>query len=171
MTNVLIYWRDYRQNQAREFACKQQWYWHSNARLLGELMPGDRLWMVTSGKYLGQEAEQAAFLVAVWQVKEVVANPDDDPAYPACDYRYRVVADESNSQSFGETPVLVDHIVRPPGRDKAVSIGRFLQGPRKLSDEKVRLLRAAAGPQMAQQWLTGKGTGRERQEWKRCAVT
>jgi hypothetical protein len=51
--------------------------------------------------------------------------------------------------------VAVDHILRPAGRDKAVSIGRFLQGPRKLSDEKVRLMRAAAGPQMAQKWLTG----------------
>jgi len=156
MTNVLIYWRHYWQNRRRQFAGERAWYWHSNARLLGHLMPGDRLWMVTSGKCLRQEVEQAGFLVAVWQVKEVVGNPDDDPAYPAHDYRYRIIADESNSQNFGDTPVLVDHIVRPPGRDKAVSIGRFLQGPRKLSDEKVRLLRAAAGPQMAQQWLTGK---------------
>lgn len=151
MTDVLIYWRDYRQNVAGDYAG-----WHSNSRLLGKLLPGDRLWMVTSGKCLRQEAEEAGFLVAVWQVKEVVDNPDDDPAYPTDDYRYRVIADESNSQNFGDRPVLVDHIVRPQGRDKGVSIGRFLQGPRKLSEEKMRLLRAAAGPEMAQQWLTGK---------------
>jgi hypothetical protein len=54
-----------------------------------------------------------------------------------------------------DEPVLVDHILRPEGRDKAASIGRFLQGPRKLDDQKVRLLRAAAGPKMALKWLTG----------------
>lgn len=154
MTNVLIYWRDYRQNWVRQFAGEQAYYWHSSAKVLGDLGPGDRLWMVTSGKCLRQEAEQAGFLVAVWQVEQVVENPDDDPAYPADEYKHRVVADRVESFNLDE-PVLVDHIVRPQGRDKAASIGRFLQGPRKLSDEKVRLLRAAAGGQMAQKWLTG----------------
>lgn len=155
MTDILIFWRDYRQNWIRQFAGDRGYYWHSNAKLLGDLMPGDRLWMVTSGKCLRQEAEQAGFLVAVWQVKQVVENPDDDPAYPADEYKYRVIAEESESHHFDD-PVLIDHIVRPEGRDKAKSIGRYLQGPRRLSDEKLRLLRAAAGPQMAQQWLTGK---------------
>ncbi len=155
MTDVLIYWRDYRQNWVRQFAGERAYYWHSNAKLLGELMPGDRLWMVTSGKCLRQEAEQAGFLVAVWHVQQVVENPGDDPAYPAADYRFRMIANDTESIHFHE-PVLVDHILRPEGRDRAASIGRFLQGPRKLSDEKIRLLRAAAGPQMAQQWLTGK---------------
>ena len=159
MTNILIYWRDYRQNWIRQFAGEQAYYWHSSAKLLGELRPGDRLWMVTSGKCLRQEAEQAGFLVAVWQVQQVVENPDDDPAYPADEYKYRVIADEVESLNLDE-PVLVDHILRPERRDKAVSIGRFLQGPRKLSDDRVRLMRAAAGPQMAQKWLSGttKGT-------------
>lgn len=62
MTETLIYWRDYRQNWACQFAGERTWYWHSNAKLLGELMSGDRLWMVASGKCLRQEAEQAAFL-------------------------------------------------------------------------------------------------------------
>jgi hypothetical protein len=155
MTDVLIYWRDYRQNWVRQFAGERAYFWHSNAKLLGELMPGDRLWMVTSGKSLQQEAEQAGFLVAVWQVKEVIENPGDDPAYPVAEYRFRVIADDAGSIQF-TVPVLVDHILRPEGRDKAASIGKFLQGPRKLRDEKVRLLKAAAGPQMAQLWLTGK---------------
>jgi hypothetical protein len=151
MTDVLVYWRDFRKNQAQGDALR----WHSNARIFGELMPGDRLWLVTSGEALKHEAAQAGFLVAVWPVAQVQANPDDDPAYPAEDYQYRITASEADSITF-EEPVPVDHILRPAGRDKASSIGRFLQGPRKLTDEKVRLLRAAAGPQMAQQWLTGK---------------
>ncbi len=155
MTDVLIYWRDYRQNWVRQFAGERAYYWHSNAKLFGELLPGDRLWMVASGKSLRHEAEQAGFLVAVWQVKEVVENPGDDPAYPVEDYRFRVIGDQTEAIYFSD-PVPVDHIVRPEGRDKAASIGKFLQGPRKLRDEKVRLLRAAAGPQMAQQWLTGQ---------------
>lgn len=156
MSDVLIYWRDYRQNRGRRLAGEQAWHWHSNARVLGNLVPADRLWLVTSGKCLRQEAEQAGFLVAVWQVREVIDNPDDDPAYPADVYRYRVIADESNSQNFGETPILVDHILRPARASKSISIGRYLQGPRKLDAQTSRLLRAAAGPQMAQQWLTGK---------------
>jgi len=46
--------------------------WHSNTRLLGELHRGDCLWFVTWGKNPLQAAEQAGFLVAVWQVQEVV---------------------------------------------------------------------------------------------------
>jgi len=151
MTDVLVYWRDYRKNTARADGQR----WHSNARVFGDLVPGDRLWLVTSGKNLGQEAQQAGFLVAVWQVGVVQQNPGDDLNYPADKYRIRVTADEVESLTFDQ-PIPVDHILRPEGRDKATGIGRFLQGPRKLSDEKVRLLRAAAGPQMAQQWLTGK---------------
>ena len=150
MTDILIYWRDYRKNMRDD----RVHGWYSNANLIGDLLPGDRLWMVTSGKCLRQDAEQAGFLVAVWQVQQVVENLGDDPAYPANEYQYRVIADEIESLNLDE-PVLVDHILRPAGRDKAVSIGRFLQGPHKLSDEKVRLMRAAAGPQMAQKWLTG----------------
>lgn len=112
---------------------------------------------MTSGKHLKQEAEQAGFLVAVWQVQEVMENPGDDPAYPKDDYRYRIVASETESLNF-EEPVLVDHILRPEGRDKAASIGRSLQGPRILKDQTVRLLRAAAGPKMALKWLTGNKT-------------
>lgn len=152
MTDVLLYWRDYRKNAEAGVSA-----WHSNAKLLGQLQPADRLWFVTSGKNLRQEAEQAGFLVAVWQVQEVMENPGDDPAYPKDDYRYRVVASGTESLTF-EEPVLVDHILRPEGRDQAVSIGRFLQGPRKLKDQTVRLLRAAAGPKMALKWLTGNKT-------------
>ena len=150
MTNILIYWRDYKRNLPEQ-ACR----WHSNAGLLGKLEPGDRLWMVTSGANVRHEAKQAGFLVAIWKVKEVIANPGDDPDYPSGHYRFRVVTDDTASITLEEA-VPVDHILRPPGRDKAVSIGRFLQGPRKLTDEKVRLLRAAAGPDLALQWLKGE---------------
>ncbi len=157
MADVLVYWRDFKRNRGREGAGETASYWHSNSALLGELQPGDRLWLVTSGQNVGQEAKQAGFLVAIWKVKEVVANPGDDPAYPKDDYRYRVVPDESESVTL-EDPVLVDHLLRPEGRDRAAAIGRFLQGPRKLSDQKVRLLKGAAGPELAIRWLTGNKT-------------
>jgi len=153
MNNVLIYWRDYQENSAHRSG-ERAWHWHSSAKLLADLVPGDRLWMVTSGKALLREEHQG-FLVAVWQVKEVIDNPNDDPDYPADEYRYRVVCNEAESHVFDE-PVLVDDIFRPTRASKTASIGRFLQGPRKLTDENMRHLRAVAGPQMAQQWLTGK---------------
>lgn len=157
MTDVLIYWRDYKQNWIRQFAGERAHYWHSNARLLGELQLGDHLWMITSGGNVGNDARQAGFLVAIWTLKAAGENSGDDPAYPRDDYRFRVIADPKKSINFDE-PVLVDHLLRPVGRDKAVSIGRFLQGPRKLDEQKVRLLRAAAGPELALKWLTGSTT-------------
>ena len=162
MPDVLIYWRDYAANWAYQFAGECAFYWHSSAKCIAELQPGDRMWMVTSGKGLGNRrdacstpSEQAAFLVGVWAVREVIDNPDDDPAYPADDYRKRVVADPSGSVMLSD-PVPVDHILRPSGRDRAASIGRFLQGPRVLTDEKKRLLRAAAGGELAAEWLRSK---------------
>jgi hypothetical protein len=154
IADVLIYWRDYRQNWTQQSAEDRSRYWHSNSKLLGELQPDDNLWMVTSGKNVSHEVEQAGFLVAIWKVKHVVENIGDDPAYPQADYRFRLLADEDESISFAE-PVYVDHILRPHGRDKTVSIGRFLQGPRKLDEQKLRLLRAAAGPDLALKWLIG----------------
>ncbi len=155
MTDLLIYWRDYAANWAYQFAGERAFYWHSSAKCIAGLQPSDRMWMVTSGRGLREDAEQAAFLVGVWAVREVVDNPGDDLAYPADGYRKRVVADPSASVMLAD-PIPVDHILRPAGGDRAVSIGRFLQGPRVLSDEKKRLLRAAAGGELAAEWLRSK---------------
>ena len=162
MSDVMIYWRDYATNRGKTPGGALGLpndggvlVWHSSAKCIAELQPGDRMWMVTSGKGLREDAEQAAFLVGVWAVREVIDNPDDDPAYPTDDYRKRVVADPSGSVMLSD-PVPVDHILRPAGRDRAASIGRFLQGPRVLTDEKKRLLRAAAGGELAAEWLRSK---------------
>jgi len=149
MTDVLIYWRDYQKNLAGQYAG-----WHSNSHLLGKLQHGDRMWLVTSGKAIQHEAEQAGFLVAVWQVEKAAENPGDDPAYPKEQYRYRIVRNRRESITLND-PVLVDHILRPARGSKAVSIGRYLQGPRKLDESTVRLLRVAAGPDLALKWLKG----------------
>ena len=163
MSDVLVYWRDYAANRATTLdegagpsGDGGVLSWHSSAKCVAELQPGDRMWLVTSGKRLRQEAAQAAFLVGVWAVREVVNNPNDDPAYPAESYRKRVIADPSASVMLAD-PVPVDHILRPTGRDRALSIGWFLQGPRVLSDDRKRLLRAAAGGELAATWLRAKG--------------
>jgi hypothetical protein len=153
MTDLMIYWRDYRRNVEED----RVHGWFSNSSLLGRLRSGDRLWMVTSGTNVGRKAKQAGFLVGIWTVEKVVENAGYDPACPRATYRFVASADADKSVNF-EEPVLVDHILRPAGRDKSVSIGRFLQGPRKLTDEKLRLLRAAAGPDLALRWLTGQKT-------------
>lgn len=164
MADVLIYWRDYAANRGSspgkasglpDDGSGGVLFWHSSAKCIAELHPGDRMWMVTSGKGLREDAEQAAFLVGVWAVREVIDNPNDDPTYPTNDYRKRVVADPSGSVMLAD-PVPVDHILRPAGRNRAASIGRFLQGPRVLTDEKKRLLRAAAGGELAAAWLRSK---------------
>lgn len=153
--DVLFYWRDYRQNWIRQFADEYAYYWHTNARKMLELEAGDKLWLAASGKNIGHDISQAGFLVGVWQVREVIGNPGDEPSYPRNDYKYRIVAEPTASIMFDEA-IAVDHILRPPGRDKTVSIGRYLQGPRKLKDEKVRQLREIAGPKMALSYLNGR---------------
>ena len=57
MTDVLFYWRDYKQNWVRRSAGEPAYSWHSSAKLLGELPPGDRLWMVPSGANIWHEVK------------------------------------------------------------------------------------------------------------------
>ncbi len=52
MADVLVYWRDYPANWAYRFSGDRAFYWHSSAKCVAEVLPGDRMWMVTSGKGL-----------------------------------------------------------------------------------------------------------------------
>jgi len=149
MTDVLVYWPDYPKNTAAGDARR----WHSNHCVFSDLLPGDRLWVVTSGRCLGLEDESAGYLLAMWPVAEVVKNPGDDAHYPARKYQHRVLVNETEAILLDE-PVSVDHIIRRDVYDQTVPVGRFLRGPRRLTDEKVRQLRNAAGGHLAQKWLT-----------------
>jgi len=155
MVDFLLYWRDYKKNWDNQSNEEHAYYWHTNAKKMLELHAGDKLWLVTSGKNVGSKAVQAGFLVGIWQVREVASNPGDDPDYSRQNYKYRIVADPTASIMF-DNPVSVDGILRPAGRDKSVSIGRFLQGPRVLKDEKVRGLKELVGPKMALSYLNGR---------------
>jgi len=148
--NVLVYWKDYQPGQARG----KSRHWHSNHRVFDDLLPGDRLWVVTSGKSLRRHDEHAGYLVAMWPVAKVLPNPGDDPEHPAKKYQYRVLVNNVEAIHL-DPPVWVDHVIRAEGADKAISVGRFLRWPRRLSDEKIRQLRSLAGADMAHKWLTG----------------
>jgi hypothetical protein len=127
--------------------------WHSSHRALGDLMPGDRLWVITSGKALGRADPSAGYLVGVWSVASVIENPGDDPDYPAQKYQHRLLINETEALHLDE-PICVDHVIRGDGYDREIPIGRFLRGPRRLSDEKLRQLRTAVGAELARKWLT-----------------
>jgi len=155
MTDVMVYDKDYRTETAQgKTPC-----WHSNHRVFADLVPGDRLWVVTSGKRVGRRDANAGYLVAVWPVAQVIQNPGDDLDYPARKYQHRIMVNEAEAINLDD-PVCVDAVVRGEGFDNEISVGRFLRGPRRLSDEKVRQLRTAAGAELARKWLTGsKGRG------------
>ena len=150
MTDVLVYRPDYRKSTAKGDALR----WHSNHRVFGDLLPGDRLWVIAPGKSLGRPDQSAGYLVGMWPVAAVIENSGDDPDYPAPKYQHRVLISETEAIHLDE-PVCVDHLIRGEGYDNQIPIGRFLRGPRRLSDNKVRQLRAAAGAEMARKWLTG----------------
>ncbi|MEZ6065581.1 MAG: ASCH domain-containing protein [Planctomycetaceae bacterium] len=143
MADLLIYWRDYHRNQGlRESGSVRSW--HSNSPLLADLVPHDRLWLVTSGQMLGCEPRHAAFLVEVWSVVRAERNRGDDTAYPASRYRTRVLA-ELDRPASSLLPVNVDGVVRPSRSRSDMPIGSLLQGPRRLSEEVAAALRASLG--------------------------
>lgn len=163
MTDVLVYDTEYRFAKT-DLDCRR---WHSNHRLFAELLPGDRLWVVTSGKSLGRQDESAGYLIAMWPILQIVENPGDDPEFPARKFAHRIVVNQTEALRLDQ-PVCVDHIIRGEGYDQSVSVGRFLRGPRRLCDEKVRQLRTAAGADLAQKWLVGErraeGGGRKKRD-------
>lgn len=154
MADVLVYDKDYRFQKAESGVLK----WHSNHRVFADLLPGDRLWVVTSGKSLGREDESAGYLVAMWPIQQIIKNPDDAPEFPARKYHWRVLVNQTEALQLDQ-PVCVDHIIRGEGYDQSVSVGRFLRGPRRLSDVRVRQLMAIAGGNLAQRWLEKKNHG------------
>ena len=118
MTDVLVYAKDFE----APAAAFPPLLWHSNATVFGNLVAGDRLWVVTSGKAINREPTSAAYLVAVWQVSEVVKNPDDDPSFPARKFAHRVVASDTDSVTFHD-PVNVDNLIRPDDAEQETAAG------------------------------------------------
>jgi hypothetical protein len=92
----------------------------SGQRVLADLLPGDRLSVVTPGKSLGLEAESAGKVVAVWPVAQVVSTSGDDPRYPARKYQHRVPVNEIEAIHLDQ-PVFVDHIIRGDGYDRRIA--------------------------------------------------
>lgn len=155
MADVLFYWRDYKPKCMEQSTGPSTYFWHSSLRHAAKLQAGDRLWFVTSGKNIGHVIERAGFLVANWQVREVVSNPDDDPAYPAVEYRFRIVGDPSASVFF-EDGILIDDVLRPAEKEISIPIGKILQKGRVLPRGTIRALKDKCGAQMALTYLRGR---------------
>lgn len=154
MADVLIYWRGDLREVFPELGGRGKIAWHSRSTVVGELLPGDSVWFVTSGAVLGRVPERSGFLVGIGKVIGVLADAGDDPGPRANEERYRILLDPSESVTFDD-PVPVDHVLRPEGRDRSLPIGRFVSVPRRLNSRMVRRLRAAAGPELALRWLIG----------------
>ena len=113
------------------------------------------------GEEPGRPDQSAGYLVGMWPVTAVIENSGDDPDYPAPKYQHRVLISETEAIHLDE-PVCVDLLIRGEGYDNQIPIGRFLRGPRRLTDKKVRQLSAAAGAEMALMYF--KGGGRRAEE-------
>lgn len=144
MTDLLLYWRDYRRNQADGGGGTPLLRWHSSSRLMSSLQPDDRLWLATAAGHLGLAPSAAGLLVEVWRVIAVLPNPGDSSAYPPERYARRILA-QVDSAYTPPAPLNVDAVIRPRGSDPAAPIGRLLQGPRRLSAEQVQQLTALLG--------------------------
>ena len=135
MTNVLLFWKNYASDLKRhgEEALSS---WHSNSGIVGKLQEGDQIWLVSSGKILKLQPESAGFLIAIVQVVRVEGNRMDAGSYSSENFKYRVIFDQEKTRLL-EPPINIDEILRPADRDETIPIGRFLQGPRKIKDERL----------------------------------
>lgn len=141
MTDLLLYWRDYRRNQTDGGKGVTSRRWHSSSRLMSSLQPDDRLWLAAAAGKLGLVPPSAGHLVEVWRVRAVLPNSGDSPAYPPERYAWRILA-QVDARYTPPMPLNVDAVIRPRGSDAAAPIGRLLQGPRRLSAEQVQQLTA-----------------------------
>ena len=86
MTDVPVYSPDYHKVLMKGYPLR----WHSNDRGFGDLMPEDRLWVITSGKSFGRRDQSAGCPVGMRPVVALVENPGDDPNHPAPKYKHRL---------------------------------------------------------------------------------
>ena len=103
MTDVLIYWKNYRSDSARGESLR----WHSNHRVFADLVPGDRLWVVTSGKALEREDKSGGYL------GEVLAGRG------AVDYRDARTFFSKTYLTKGLTELLIDIMRRLAGSGRS----------------------------------------------------
>ena len=75
---MLVYSPEYKMDSIEG----QQLRWHSNHRVFADLLPGDRLWVITPGKSLGRPDQSAGYLVGMWPVAAVIENPEMIPTTP-----------------------------------------------------------------------------------------
>ena len=149
MTDVLVYWPDFSKNAPKPEIHR----WHSNHCLFGDLLPGDRLWVVTSGKSLTLEKEMPAIWLPSGRcrrssgIRATILSIRPGNINTACC--------QARPRRFIWTTQFAWTTSSGRGlRMRRVPVGRFLRGPRRLTDEKVRQLRSAAGADIAQKWLT-----------------
>jgi hypothetical protein len=143
MTDMLIYWRNYKKDQRDRAPEGHMPFWHSSSKRIAQLQPGDLLWVVVAGQSIQIMPPKAAFLVGIWQVADVIDNPGDHEAFSPIRFKYRILIDAEGSRTL-TSPPNVDHILRPPGKAATIAIGQFLQQPRKISEEILQQLKAAA---------------------------
>ena len=123
--------------------------------------------MITSGKALGRTDPNHGYLVGVWSVASVIENPGDDPDYPAPKYRHRLIINETEAIHLDE-PICVDYLIRGEGYNTEIPIGRFLRGPRRLTDEKVRRLTGCCWSRYGTHVISrAEGGGRENEGKRR----
>lgn len=137
MADFRVFWRDFvRESRLGIWPCTG---WRTNAERLANCSEGDRVWIFTDGARCEMEKDKAGYLVEILTVESVAyADPNEERRY--------LVEGEPERCFVVDPPLLVDDIVRPPGRGSSVPIGTFLQGAQCLSADKVgrlvRLLRS-----------------------------
>ncbi len=147
MADFAIYWKNFSRDRRRYGfgPTKPLPDWRTNSeRLSAHLQPGDRLWFFAAGEACGGEEPTAGYLVNFFVVQSVVENKGDDPGYPREEFRFTVWSEPGN-RAWVSPPLLADRLVRPAGHRVEIHIGGLLQGPRRLSDDKVASLESLVG--------------------------
>lgn len=103
-----------------------------NESFVRQLAPGDRLWLFTSGRHCGLQAESSGYLVQIMPIHGIETNTEDSPDYDPDLFRYVICgADEGCIRV--DPPLLIDSIIYPGRMDPSQAIGSALSWPCPLS--------------------------------------
>ena len=133
MADFGIYWKNFaRESASGDWPCTR-WFTNSE-RLVRQLAPGDRLWLIATGRACGMAESQMGYLVELFVVRRVEANPGSNPDYPRADVAYAISGDDTSCLRV-DPPLLVDPLIRGEESGPGVSIGMVRQGPWRLKVE------------------------------------
>ncbi len=144
MADFGIYWKNFaKEGEQGDWPCLG-WFTNSE-RLARQIQAGDRLWLFTTGDACDMPESKMGYLVQLFVVESVAGNPGSNHEYPPTDFAFFIRGSKAGCIKV-DPPLLVDTIIREPGTNTDLSIGKVRQSPWKMKEEMASALRSLLKP-------------------------